>query len=86
MRRSPRYERARAALGWCEPRSGTDDPGPEYTPPRERGVRYARVDPSRISSRLGYAPSPHAAEGLREARWWYAEAPEHAALEAAPNP
>lgn len=67
-------------------RPGTDFPDPEYTPHREGDIRDSLADLDKVSSRLGYQPTHHVADGLREALRWYVEAHEQSAAEAAPHP
>ena len=60
---------------------------PEYAPPREGDIRDSLANLSKISSRLGYQPTHHVADGLREALRWYVESHEQGAVEAAaPSP
>jgi UDP-N-acetylglucosamine 4-epimerase len=67
-------------------RPGTDYPDPEYTPPREGDIRDSLADLAKVRARLGYEPTHHVADGLREALRWYVEWHESAAVGAAPRP
>lgn len=71
--------------GLRELRPGTDYPDPEYTPPREGDIRDSLADLARVRARLGYEPTHHVADGLREALRWYVEWHESAAAGAAPR-
>ena len=57
----------------------------EYTDPRPGDIRDSLADLTRVSDRLGYRPTHHVSEGLREALRWYVESHEQAAA-AAPAP
>lgn len=71
--------------GLAELRPGTMLPQAEYTPPREGDIRDSLADLTKIATRLGYAPTHHVADGLREALRWYVEAHEQSAAAAAPR-
>jgi UDP-N-acetylglucosamine/UDP-N-acetylgalactosamine 4-epimerase len=71
--------------GLRELRPGTDYPDPEYTPPREGDIRDSLADLAKVRARLGYEPTHHVADGLREALRWYVEWHESAAAGAAPR-
>jgi UDP-N-acetylglucosamine 4-epimerase len=71
--------------GLQELRPGTILPQAEYTPPREGDIRDSLADLAKIGTRLGYAPTHHVADGLREALRWYVEAHEQSAAAAAPH-
>jgi len=62
-----------------------DFPDPEYTPPREGDIRDSLANLGKIQSRLGYQPTHHVADGLREALRWYVDAHEASAAGAAPR-
>jgi UDP-N-acetylglucosamine 4-epimerase len=71
--------------GLAELRPGAHLPEAEYTPPREGDIRDSLADLTKIGTRLGYAPTHHVADGLREALRWYVEAHEQSAAAAAPR-
>jgi UDP-N-acetylglucosamine/UDP-N-acetylgalactosamine 4-epimerase len=72
--------------GLRELRPGTDFPDPEYTPPREGDIRDSLAHLGKIESRLGYHPTHHVADGLREALRWYVSAHEDSVSGAGRHP